>query len=75
MTTVLVYCDRCHKQVRDAYRSHDTTAGFYDVVPGLHGKNHWSRFAREGERNICDACMWADRKYIEAYGHQAVRKP
>ena len=73
MTTVLVYCDRCQKQIKNAYRSPTATAGYYDVTPGLNGKNQWRRYANEGERNVCDVCMWADPKYIAEHGRQVKR--
>lgn len=73
MTACLVYCDRCKKQVQEAYRSMGQTSGFYDVVNYPHG-NQWARYAREGEHNICDACMWSDPKYVLEHGTQAQRE-
>jgi hypothetical protein len=77
MTTIHVYCDRCNKHIGGAFTSRrDTgyfTAGYYDVTPGMHGKNQWARYARDGERNVCDACMWADPKYIAEHGQQVKR--
>ena len=73
MTGFLVYCDRCHKQVRNAFRSSTYSAGFYDVTPALGGKNQWARYAREGERNVCDSCMWSDPQYIAEHGRQTIR--
>ena len=73
MTDILVYCDRCKAQVQGAFRTNTATAGFYDVTPGLHGTNQWTQYAREGERNVCDECMWSDPRYIVEHGHQVRR--
>lgn len=73
MTYVLVYCDRCNRQVKNAFQTPRYTSGFYDVTSGLNGKNQWRRYAREGERRVCDSCMWADPKYIAEHGNQVVR--
>gem|GEM_PF-4911195 len=28
----------------------------------------WQEFRRENEQYVCDACMFADPKYLERYG-------
>jgi hypothetical protein len=55
-------CDRCGKRI-DGIRDEGMTAGYYDVTGG-----HFSRFARAGERVVCDRCMWTDPRYMEIYG-------
>lgn len=57
-------CSRCHKTIPgSAHHTHGMTAGYYDVRG-----NSWSEFARPGEEQVCDACMWADPKFIAVYG-------
>ena len=73
MTYCLVYCDRCNQRVPGAYQTNTATSGFYDLTPGPRGKNQWAKYAREGERKVCDACMWADPKYIAEHGQQVKR--
>ena len=73
MTDLLVYCDRCNKRVIGAFQTPHSTSRFYDVTPGRNGKNQWARYAREGERKVCDRCMWSDPKYIAEHGPQVRR--
>ena len=40
------------------------TGNYYSVWPGC----YWNKFARPGEREVCDACMWADPAYQAEYG-------
>jgi hypothetical protein len=63
LNPVNIVCGRCHKSVRDAAKSEDFTAGYYEV-----SKGNWNKYARKGEENICDACMWADPEYIKDFG-------
>lgn len=58
-----IICDRCGAKI-DGYRGEYATAGFYDVT----GESWWSRYAKPGERNVCDACMLADENYCRDYG-------
>jgi hypothetical protein len=58
-----ITCDRCGKEI-DGFRGEYATAGFYDVT----GQSWWSRYARPGERNVCDDCMWQDAGYRADYG-------
>lgn len=55
-----VYCDRHHGLV-DGHESEYFTAGFYK-------RAGWAEFFNEGEGRICDACMFADPRYIAIYG-------
>ena len=59
---VEVKCDRCGQTVNGILDKH-FTAGFYLVEFGS-----WSKFARQGERRICDGCMHSDPAYIAIYG-------
>lgn len=58
-----ITCDRCGAKV-DGFRGQYATAGFYDTA----GQSWWARYARPGERIVCDACMWADPGYRADYG-------
>jgi hypothetical protein len=60
-------CDRC-KQPFDGDKGPDFTAGYYEVGPT--GKA-WGQYANPGEIIACDACMWADPRYIAAHGKRA----
>lgn len=55
-------CDRCKKPIED-FRPPDpdygVTAGYY---------LDWDLFMDPGERIVCDACAWADPRYIAVYG-------
>lgn len=69
MKQVQVHCDRCGKivngiidDVPSAGFPSRMTSGFYDVSRGC-----WARFARQGERNVCDGCMSLDPEYQELY--------
>lgn len=69
MKATKITCDRCGATV-DGFE--DTlpvpgvpqkyTAGFYDVSGG-----YWAKFARGGEKKVCDACMHADPDYQAIY--------
>ncbi len=41
----------------------DVTAGYYIVHSGC-----WHAYADPGEAYLCDACMWADPRYIATHG-------
>jgi hypothetical protein len=58
-----IICDRCGDLI-DGFRGEHATAGFYDTT----GDSWWSKFSNPGEQNVCDACMWADPRYIAEYG-------
>jgi hypothetical protein len=53
-------CDRCGKPL-DISREGDggMTCGYY---------LRWSLFMDPGETRVCDACAWADPRYIAVYG-------
>lgn len=57
-------CDRC-KQPIIVYRYFNdsglciATAGYYETQSG-----HWSKYAADGEKIMCDSCMWSDEKYL-----------
>lgn len=74
MRTVTVTCDRCGKTIEGLHFPADPepgsiggTSGYYDT-----SGQTWGQFAKPGEMTVCDACMWADPRYIAAYGHHAV---
>ncbi len=58
-------CDRC-KHTFDGDKDADGgfTMGYYEVGPT--GKA-WGDFANPGEIVVCDACMFADPRYIAVY--------
>jgi len=58
--TIKVSCDRC-KQIVDALRGEEFTAGFYDMTK-------WEKYQRENEQCVCNSCMYADPKYVERWG-------
>lgn len=71
MAKITVVCDRCGKTIEGLHYSAEnglpgSTAGYYDTT----GKP-WSDFANEGERVVCDACMWVDARYQAVYGDMA----
>lgn len=57
-----IVCSRCGQQV-DGYSGQGFTAGYYNVQAG----SHWAKYANEGETCVCDACMWADPRYLKDY--------
>lgn len=57
MAVIEKVCDRCKaKFTAEEYAG--VTCGFYDVSAG-----YWAIFARDGEKVVCDTCMWADPEY------------
>ena len=60
----MIVCDRCRQVLPKADRTEIWTIGFYDTT-----SHDWARFANPGETVVCDACMWADPRYIAVYGH------
>ena len=55
-------CSRCGRIIESpSPEPGECTAGYY-VASG------WPQFANPGEVYICDACMWADPRYIAVYG-------
>jgi hypothetical protein len=54
-------CDRCKEVIKDFHQptAGGMTAGYY---------YRWYDFMDPGEEVVCDACMWADPRYIAAYG-------
>ena len=60
---ITITCDRCKLEVKDFIIGEASTGSFYQVrYPG-----YWSKFANEGESEICDSCMHKDERYIEVY--------
>lgn len=47
---------------------HKATAGYYLAVS-------WAEFTDAGEVYVCDACMWADPRYILIYGRYIPTAP
>jgi hypothetical protein len=67
-STADLRCDRCTQRI-DGIQGPGYTGGYYDVrLPSI-----WSQFARPDEHFVCDACMWADPRYIAVYGAMAPR--
>lgn len=60
---ITVICDRCGASI-DGMRGEFATAGFYDTT----GQSWWSKYAKPGERVVCDTCMWSDPRYRADYG-------
>ena len=58
-------CSRCKADLTTLMKASlpDMTVGYYVVKSG-----DWAKFANEGERYLCDACMWKDLRYIAVYG-------
>jgi hypothetical protein len=59
---VTARCDRCGRTVDGL---HDEESGYtsgYYVLYGI-----WEKFAREGERIICDGCMTEDPEYLKEH--------
>lgn len=65
---VEIECDRCHQKVMGQIDD-TSSAGVYVVEEGW----CWSKFARPGERIVCDSCMWADPRYIKIYGKRRTK--
>lgn len=63
MTGRGITCSRCGQPVDSAppCPSRPFTAGYYVAAA-------WADFANPGEEYICDACMFADPRYIAVYG-------
>jgi hypothetical protein len=61
---VTVKCSGC-KELVEGVRGNGFTGGFYDVAKG-----EWSKFARPGEKRLCDVCMWSRPEYQLVYGVQ-----
>ena len=66
-TEIDIKCDRCGKIVHGviivpASNMPKITGGFYDVTEGI-----WQQFAKEGEQNVCDRCIWEDPEFIKLY--------
>jgi hypothetical protein len=60
-------CDRCGFKFNGNYTISDfgqVTCGYYDVT----GPYGWSMYADEGEKIVCEDCMWVDPRYIAVYG-------
>ena len=67
--STLVPCDRCGKTLfnRDFEEENfSATAGYYVTYPG----SAWEKFADAHESRVCDACMFADPRYIAIHGIQ-----
>lgn len=65
MSKATVVCDRCGRTV-EGLRLINATSGFYDMTD-----EYWKRYAREGERVVCDDCMFKDPNYIADYGQRS----
>ena len=63
-------CDRCGEAI-DGFETDHGTMGFYRLtLPSI-----WARFARSGEKVICDDCMFEDERYRRDYGyHESHRR-
>jgi hypothetical protein len=69
VSSVVVTCDRCGHDV-EGLRTEQFTAGFYNVSGG----GAWSKYAREGEECVCDACMWVDPAYAADYSSDSAAR-
>lgn len=67
--TVNVKCDRCGKKVK-GQEDFNYTCGFYSVE-----NTAWSAFAYQGEKVICDRCMWNSELYKKIYGDMNSKNP
>ena len=72
MSDVTTICDRCGKTIEGMHVPADETgrgftAGYYDC-----SGSPWAEFVEEDEMIVCDACMWAEPRYIAVYGDQRV---
>jgi hypothetical protein len=56
-------CPRCKRVVEGSasWNPGQATAGWYH-------RAGWARFMRADEQLLCDACMWAEPRYVEVYG-------
>lgn len=61
-----VHCDRCQSDVEGYIDPEGWSAGVYVTT------SYWSKFANPGEKQVCDACMWADPRYIAKYGTRTI---
>lgn len=60
MIVTVIRCDRCEKLVDSPPpKKGEFTAGYYA---------NWVNFTNPGEKHVCDACMWADPRYIGTFG-------
>lgn len=59
----MIHCDRCHQDKEGGIEA-EMSWGAYFVAAG----SGWEKFANPGETVVCDACMWADPRYIATYG-------
>lgn len=66
MEAITITCSRCGN-VFEGHRDENFTAGYYSVFEGT----CWHRFAREGETELCEPCMWADPEYLKVYPSDA----
>jgi hypothetical protein len=57
-----IRCDRCKQIIDGAVVESRFSSGVY-VIPTM-----WEDFANPGEQFVCDACMWADPRYVAVYG-------
>jgi hypothetical protein len=62
-------CDRCKEKVKHASRTLHGSVGYYEVDAGW-----WHRFSNEGEKYVCDECMFKDERYIAVYGRHSDSK-
>jgi hypothetical protein len=60
----MITCDRCHKEQPNASIEQLFSCGVYVVQPG----SAWAEYGNPGENIVCDACMWADPRYIKTHG-------
>lgn len=62
MKKLKIKCDRCKKEIKNAWIHDNYTSGFYP-------SKGWGKYFYVHEDNICDKCMWNDSKYIKDYGY------
>jgi hypothetical protein len=67
--TLYLACCRCRKGIVTE-KMDGVTAGYYDMSNG-----YWSKYAKNGERILCDHCMQSDPAYKRNFTGFGSRKP
>lgn len=57
-------CSRCQTVLR-----HFVPPDECEMTAGYYLASAWPQYANPGEIYICDACMWADPRYVAVYGN------
>lgn len=62
---ITIQCDRCKKELKDAFYDGECTAGYYDTTAS---ESPWAKFSEPNENQVCDDCMHSDPRYQAVYG-------